>query len=152
MIYLEKEDLIASSFERFIDESSGDKPAQGETIDDVRQRILDQTELKCIDIVKTAIGTKYDVDAIFDEDEPIKNEMLVDILVKFMLYKIVRRNAARKVPTDYKEDYTEAKETLEKIATGRIPLSGLPIATDGDGNPLVSQSVWGNNKNDNFYI
>ena len=152
MKYLVKEDLISSSFERFIDESTGDKPGEGETIDQVRVRILNNTELKCIELVTTYIGTRYDANLIFAEDEPIRNEVLVDIMVKICLYKIVKRNAARKVPTDYKDDYNEAIKTLEKIATGRTPLTGLPQAIDGDGNPIASNTVWGNNKNNNFYI
>lgn len=151
MIYLEKDDLIASSFERFIDESSGDVPAEGETIEDVRERILDQTELKNIKLVSSYIGTKYDVEKIFDPDEPIRNELIVDILVKLCLFDIIRRNSARKVPSDYKDEQEKALELLEKIATGKIPLSGLPIAVDDEGNP-ISEAIWGNIKNESFYI
>src|SRR5690606_40544341 len=121
MIYLEKDDLIARSFERFIDESSGDVPGDGESIEDVRERILDQTELKNIKLVSSYLGTRYDVDAIFDEQDPIRNELIVDILVRLCLFDIVRRNSPRKVPEDYKEEYDKAIELLQKIATGRIP-------------------------------
>ena len=68
------------------------------------------------------------------------------------MYDIVRRNAARKVPTDYKEDYDKAIELLEKIATGRMPVNGLPEATDEAGYPITSNTVWGNNTNKDFYI
>lgn len=151
MIYLEKEDLIARSFERFIDESSGDVPGDGESIEDVRERILDQTELKNIKLVSSYLGTRYDVEAIFDEEDPIRSELIVDILVRLCLFDIVRRNAPRKVPEDYKEEYEKAIELLQKIATGRIPVDGLPPATDGEGNP-VSDAIWGNIKNERFYI
>lgn len=152
MIYLEKEDLITSSFERFIDESSGDTPAEGETVQDVRDRILEKLEAKNIALIKSYIGTRYDVENIFSEDDPIRNELLINILVKLCLYDVIRRNSARKVPEDYKDEYDKALELLQKIATGRIPVSGLPEAVDDNGNPLISQSVWGNNKNDNYYI
>lgn len=152
MIYLEKEDLVALSFERFIDESSGDTPADGETIEDVRNRILEDIEAKNIALISSYIGTRFDTDVIFDEVDPVENELIKNILVKLCLYDIVRRNAARKVPTDIKEDYENAMELLQKIATGRLPISGLPIATDEDGNPITSESVWGNNKNEDFYI
>jgi len=152
MIYLLKEDLIASAFERFIDESSGDTPPEGETIQQVRNRILTEVEKQNIELITTYIGTRYNTVAIFDEDEPIRNPLLVKILVKLCLYDIVRRNAARKVPTDYKEDYDKALLQLEKIATGRLPITGLPQATDNDGNPITSESVWGNNKNKDYYI
>lgn len=152
MIYLEKEDLVALSFERFIDESSGDTAAQGETIEDVRERILNDVEAKNIALISSYIGTRFETDVIFDEAEPLINELIKNILVKLCLYDIIRRNAARKVPTDIREDYDNAIELLQKIATGRLPINGLPIATDEDGNPITSESVWGNNKNEDFYI
>lgn len=152
MIYLEKTDLVTLSFERFIDESSGDTPAEGENIQQVRDRILDEIELKNIKLVSSYIGNKYDVELIFDEGEPVRNELLVNILVKLCLYDIIRRNAARKVPTDYKEEYDKAMELLEKIAYGKLPVTGLPVPTDDDGNAITSNTLWGNNSNKDFYI
>jgi len=152
MTYLEKEDLIIGSFERFIDESSGDTPGEGETIEDVRERILDKVEEKNIALVANYIGTRYDVDLIFDEDDPIRNELLINILVKLCLYDIIRRNAARKVPTDTKEEYDKAIELLEKIATGKVPVTGLPVPTDDNGDPIQSNTLWGNNSNKDYYI
>lgn len=141
MIYLEKEDLITDSFERFIDESSLDE-----------NFVLNNIELKVIGKVKSYLGTRYDVESIFDEDEPIRNQVIIDILVKLFLKKLFKRNAARKLPSDISDDHKEALEELEKIATGRIPISDLPQAVDEDGNLITSNSVWGNNKNEDFYI
>lgn len=141
MIYLEKEDLITDAFERFIDESSKD---------DVT--VLDKAEERAIAFVKTMIGSRYNVALIFAEDEPIINEMLVQILTRIVLYRIVKRNAARKVPTDYKEDYDEALKWLNDIATGKTTLDGLPLPVDEDGNATNSNSLWGNNSNPSFYI
>lgn len=141
MIYLIKEDLIAAAFERLIDESSLD---QAETIDKV--------ELQNIALIKSYIGLRYDVEAIFDPDQPIKSELLTRVLVKLCLFDIVRRNAARKVPTDYKEEYESAIKLLEKIAIGKMPVTGLPAATDDNGDPMISDSIWGNTKNEDFYI
>lgn len=141
MLYLVKEDLITASFERFIDESTLD---QAETLDNV--------EAQNIALIKSYIGSKYDVEAIFDEDAPVKNELITRILVKLCLYDIIRRNAARKVPSDFKEEYDKAIELLEKIAYGKLPVNGLPVPTDDDGNPIESTTMWGNNTNENFYI
>lgn len=140
MIYLDKNYLTSHAFERFIDESSQDNAA-----------ILDNAEMENIMLIKTYIGSRYDVMAIFDEVEPIPNELLKRLLAKMMLYDIVRRNAARKVPTDYKEDYERALKTLKDIAQGKLPLDGLPIAVNADGKP-ISHTMWGNNTNENYYI
>jgi phage gp36-like protein len=141
MQYLEKTDLITASFERFIDESTLD---QVETLDNV--------EAQNIALIKSYIGSRYDVEMIFDEDEPVKNELITRILVKLCLFDIIRRNAARKVPADFKEEYDKAIELLEKIAYGKLPVSGLPVPTDDDGNPIESTTISGNNTNENFYI
>jgi phage gp36-like protein len=141
MIYLEKKDLIAVAFERFIDESSLDQPY-----------IIDNTEKKGIEILKTTLGTRYNVNLIFDPIAPIKNELLIEILATWVVYKIIKRNAARKVPVDYKEDYDEAMKQLKDIATGVIVLDGVPTPTDENGNPVKSNTIFGNNKNKDFYI
>mgnify|MGYP006208135207 CR=1 FL=1 len=141
MIYLEKEDLIVQAYERFIDESSEDQP-----------NILEDTEARGIAYLKTVIGTRYDVNLIFHETSPVRNELIVKILSVIVVYNIIRRNAARKVPTDYKEDYEEAMKLLKDIATGVIVLDGVPTPTDENGNPINSNTIFGNNKNTDFYI
>jgi phage gp36-like protein len=140
MIYIDKDYLITQAQERFIDESS-------QNDDD----ILDQIELTQIAIIKTYLGTRYDVNTIFDEDSPIENEVLKEILAKLVVYKLIRRNAARKVPNDYKEQFDEAMKTLKEIATGIIRLDGVPPAVDTNGS-VVSNSISGNLSNPNFYI
>lgn len=87
MIYIDKDYLISQAQERFIDESSQND-----------EEIIDQIELTQIAVIKTYLGTRYDVNTIFDEDSPIENEVLKEILAKLVLYKLIRRNAARKVP------------------------------------------------------
>lgn len=140
MRYLTKKDLIVDAFERLIDESSKDE-----------EGILDDQVDRAIEIVETYIGRRYDVTAIFDDHNPIRNEVLISIISRITLYKTVRRNAARKVPADYKEDYDDAMEDLEKINTGRLKLEGLPLAKDDQGN-VKSTSISGNNSNKDFYI
>lgn len=141
MTYLDKKDLIAVAYERFIDESSLDQPY-----------ILDNTEKKGIEKLKTTLGTRYNVNLIFDTITPIRNEVLIEILATWVVYKVIKRNAGRKVPTDYKEDYDEAMKQLKDIATGVITLDGVPTPTDDNGNPINSNTIFGNNKNNDFYI
>jgi phage gp36-like protein len=140
MIYIDKDYLISHAQERFIDESSQN--------DD---EILDQIELTQIAIIKTYLGTRYNVENIFAEDSPIDNEVLKEILAKLVLYKLIRRNAARKVPNDYKEQFDEAMKTLKEVATGIIRLDGVPSAVASNGS-VVSNSISGNLSNSNFYI
>jgi phage gp36-like protein len=140
MIYIDKPYLVSFAQERFIDESSQN--------DD---EIIDQIELTQIAVIKTYIGTRYNINLIFDADEPLENEVLKEILAKFVLNKLIRRNAARKVPTDYKEQYDEALKTLREVSIGIIKLDGVPPAVDSTG-AVISNSISGNLSNSNFYI
>lgn len=139
MIYITEDDLKTESFERFITESTSDFPT-----------VKDKAELKSIGIAKTMLKGRYDVDTIFDETTPVKDEFLVEIITKLTCYKIFGRNAARKLPTDIKEDFDWAMKQLEKINAGRLVLE-LPTNTPTSGAPN-SDTLWGNNKNENFYI
>jgi len=139
MIYINDDDLKTESFERFITESTSDFPT-----------VKDSAELKVIGICKTLLKGRYDVDLIFDQSEPLRDEFLAEIITKLTICKIFGRNAARKLPTDLKEDFDWAMKQLEKINAGRLTLD-LPLATSTSGAP-TSDTIWGNNKNENFYI
>lgn len=141
MKYLSKDDLIALSFERFIDESS-----ENDT------DIIDDIETKSIALIKSYIASRYNVALVFDEADPIRDEILVSILSTLVLYGVIRRNAPRKVSTDLKEERDNAYSILEKIATGRIKLHGLPLPVDETGGAVDSNTLWGNNTNEDFYI
>lgn len=140
MIYIDKEYLISFAQERFIDESSQSD-----------ETILDQIEETQIAVIKSYLGTRYDTATVFDETDPVHNEVLREILAKLVLYKLIRRNAARKVPNDYKEQYDEAMKTLKEVSIGIIPLSDVPAAVDSTG-AIISNSISGNLTNKDFYI
>ena len=140
MQYISKDDLITYAHERLIDESAENDSTT-----------LDKIELAQIDIIKSYLSSRYNTEAIFSEDSPVENEVLKSILARMVLYRLFKRNAARKVPTDSKEDNDSAKKELIDISTGKTPLTDLPPAVDSSGNP-VSKSLWGNNSNPNFYI
>jgi len=140
MIYIDKEYLVSFAQERFIDESSQS--------DDT---ILDQIEETQIAVIKSYLGTRYATETVFDEADPIHNEVLREILAKLVLYKLIRRNAARKVPNDYKEQYDEAMKTLKEVSIGIIKLGGVPPAVDETG-AIISNSISGNLTNKDFYI
>ena len=137
MIYLTQEDLTADTQERFITESSADATD-----------VLDTIEKAVIALVVSFLSSRYDTALVFAPAGPTRNELLVDIMAKIVLYKLFRRNAARKVSTDIKEDYEWAMRQLEKLQTGRITLD-LPVpAPEGSS----SNSMFGNLTNTDFYI
>ncbi|MBX7204160.1 MAG: DUF1320 domain-containing protein [Bacteroidia bacterium] len=139
MIYLTQDDLNLESFERFITESTGGDSS-----------IVDNAEKKAIAHCKTFLS-RYDVEDVFDEEEPIRDEHLANIIAIITCYKIISRNAARKVPSDAREDYKWALEQLEKIQTGRVTLE-LPPRIDSSTGNAVSNAIFGNISNPDFYI
>lgn len=139
MRYLNNDDLKDDSFQRFITESTQDDP-----------NVIDRLEVKAIDFAETYLSGRYDTARIFGTPV-IRHALLADILTKILLYKIFSRNAARKVSEDIKADHDWAVKQLEKISLGSLPLNGLPLLTDDNGNP-ASPILTGNNSNPDYYI
>lgn len=140
MIYITKENLITHSYERFIEESTKDDPLA-----------IDRAEAENIEIVKSYLSNRYDVDKTFNSTNPIYSPLLVRIITKLTLYDVFRRNAPRKINQNIIDDYDEAMKQLNQISTGRIVLNELPKPTDENGESK-SNSIYGNNSNKNFYI
>lgn len=139
MIYLQNKDLIAYTQERLLNESVKDFEQAQDELEDHR-----------ITEVKSMISRYYDVEKIFST--PIRHAHIIKILVKMVGYDIKRRNAMRKVPDDVKDDLTWAERELDKMHRGIIRFDDLPAKpTDGSGT-TASKMLYGNLKNENFYI
>ena len=138
MKYLEKEDLIEAIQERMLDDSV--------ELDDA---ILDGLETKAISFAISYISGRYKVDEIFGT--PVKRHpVLVQAIAMIVVYRAVRRNAARKVPDDYTDIYKEAKEILSNIQSGKQTLPGLPEVTGEGGSS--AKLMYGNTTNDDLFI
>jgi len=150
MRYLTIDDLSTDIYMRFINESA-EKPPGEEGEEEQEPPVLAELENRAIALVSTYLTGRYDVAKIFDDEEPVRNELIVDILSRIIVYRLIKRNAARKVPTDAKEDYDAAIKQLESINSGRIKLEDLPKPTDESGNQ-IGKNTYGNNSNPDFYI
>jgi hypothetical protein len=141
MKYIEQIDLEAVIQGRFLDESTANIAGDSAILDDI--------ESKAIDYVISYISTRYDTVQIFAET-PIRNSILRQIIAQIVVFRAVRRNAARKVPDDYATMLSEATKQLERIQSGAMSLVGLPLLTDESGN--TSPVMWGNNRKNNNYF
>lgn len=140
MRYITKEDLRPVIQERLLQESI--------QADD---SILDKLEETAIGFAVSYMSGKYDTEAIFDKEKPLRNKVLVHVIASLTVYWAVRRNAARKVPEDYTDMYEKSEKTLEKIQAGSLQLPGLPeIGNGGDGQP--GGMMFGNNQNRDYFI
>lgn len=140
-IFLENGDLEAGIISQFLNERSAEQPTA----------ILETLEKQNIAIIKSKLKGRYDIDAIFEADSEERHYLIVMILTKLVLYQFIRRNAGRKVPTDYVKEWEWAMMTLEKIKAGKEIPDGLPAIKDTTGD-TVSGVKHGSNKNEDFYI
>lgn len=138
MKYINKDDLITFIQQRLLDESL-----------QLEDSILNQIEEQAIDLAVSYIAGRYDTAQIFG-NPPIRNGVLVQILSMIVVYRAVRRNAARKVPEDYINIYSDAIKLLEKIQSGSQHLENIPAITASDGS--TGKLMYGNNTNKDYYI
>lgn len=139
--FLQQQDLQSHILTQFLNERNQENTAQ----------ILEQLELQNIEIIKSKIKDKYDVDAIFNAAANDRHYLIIRILTKLVLYDYVRRNASRKVPQDYVKEWEWAMHLLEKIKAGKETPDGLPTLKNAKGEE-ISGVRYGNNKNSDYYI
>ena len=139
MRYIEREDLTTVIQGRLLDESIAEAPAD----------ILDKLEYSAIVFVWSYISGRYDCPKIFGSPV-LRHELLVQVMSMIVCYRVVRRNAARKVPDDYLALYREALEILANIQKGSQRLNGLPEITGESG--TSGSLMYGSNRNPDFFI
>jgi hypothetical protein len=141
MKYIEEIDLIAVIQERFLDESTANIAGDNS--------ILDNIESKAIDYAISYISGRYNTDLIFVENTPLRNGTLCQIIAQIVVFRSVKRNAARKVPEDYVALMSDSTKQLERIQSGAMSLPGLPLIAAQEG---TKDLKYGNNRNSNYFI
>jgi phage gp36-like protein len=139
MRYITREDLIEVIQGRLLDESVSELP----------EELLSGIESKAIDFAISYISGRYNTDEIFD-DPVMRSGLLVQAIAMITVYRAVRRNAARKVPDDFQDVYSEAIRILSNIQTGAQSLPGMPEVTGGGG--TTGSLMYGNTTNKDYYI
>ncbi|MGV4413860.1 phage protein Gp36 family protein [Chryseobacterium sp. T1] len=81
--------------------------------DGIVEEIIDE----CIDVMKTYLGSYYDMELSFAKEDNERNKTLVKYLKALVIYEIPKRRGKR-VPRDQADDYNEAMNWLEKVAAG----------------------------------
>ena len=140
-IFLTNQDLNTQAFEVYLNKNGDADIAQ----------VLEELEKQNIAIIKSKLAGRYDTSAIFSADEADRHYLIIKILVQLVVYDFIRRNAARKVPSDYVKEWEWAMKTLESIKAGKETPEGLPKPIDEAGN-TVGRVISGSRKNSNYYI
>lgn len=134
--------------------------------------IMEPIEAMNVGFIRSKLSGRYDMDQVFPVivPEPIpeppaegdpeppeppvvpdtRNQVILKILIILCNYDFVRRNAARKVPEDYRLDWEWAIKELEKLQSG-FSYADLPPYEDDEGEPII-KTIWGNNTNEDNYI
>ncbi len=139
MRYITREDLIEVIQGRLLDESVSELPDE----------LLDGLESKAIDFAISYISGRYDTEKIFGEPV-IRAGLLIQAIAMIVAYRAVRRNAARKVPDDFTDVYTEAVSILNNIQKGSQSLPDMPEITGDSG--TSGSLMYGNTTNKDYYI
>lgn len=138
--FLTVPDLDAQIINQFLVERS----------DEDTQEVIENIELQQIEIIKAKLKGRYNITAIFTATGGDRHYLIIKILTTLVVYYFIRRNAARKVPSDYVKEWEWAMKLLEKIKAGKEIPDGLPELTNQDGSAIGV--MHGNNSNTDFYI
>ena len=104
-----------------------------------------------IALVSSKLGNRYDTELIFATAGTDRHKLILKVLVILVLYDLIRRNAARKVPVDFKEDWEWAMKWLNDVRDGKEAPTDLPLLQEDD---IHNKSIvpWGNNSNKDLYL
>ena len=132
--FLTEDDLKTQLFETYIDDSVQ------EDLD-----ALDKIELQQISFMKSKLRSRFDVAVIFSDADYEDKPVIKQVLTSLVNYFVVKRNAPRKIPSDFKDNYNWAIKWLDAVRDA-VESPELPEKE------VVRKTVlWGNNKNDEFY-
>lgn len=123
MPFLTIQELTTEAPESFINILKG-------TEDDAINEII----ADMIDLMKTNLGSYYDVATIFDTEGEDRSRTVLNYLKDLVFYKIQKRRKPGVLDTS---DYDEAMKWLEELSTGKRKADLPPKLqdTDGDGIP-----------------
>ena len=133
--FLASKELEGRLFSQFIDETNPEDVDAIKTI-----------EKQAIALVKSKLKSRYDITDMFGAAEYTGRDLIVWAVVGIVVYRFIRRNAARKVPTDFADDYKEVMKWLTDVRDG-LEDPELPALPEAD-----KKVFWGNNKNENLYL
>lgn len=140
MTFLTLEDIRTYMFSVFITESENDFVG-----------VIDELEANAIALVSSKIAHRFDVINIFNKTGTQRHRIVVKILALLVIYDLVRRNSARKVPDDFRLDWEWANKFLNDLRDGKEYPQDLPPLDINSQNNL-SKVYYGNNRNKDFYL
>lgn len=136
MIFLTDQDLESQIFEDYIEDNT-----------EGNSDVLDKIEKSNIELFKSKLNKRFDVEKIFNAVGDNRNALIIKYLSYLVIYDLVRRNAARKIPSDIKDDYKEAMMWLNNVRDGE-ETPNLPATENID----FKEVYYGNSTDESLYI
>lgn len=121
-----------------------------DSINDYAQA-AEEIEKNNIALIKSKIATRYDVAAVFAATGNDRNRNIVKVLTILVLYDLIRRNAMRKVPDDFREDWNWSMKWLDGVRDGKESPQDLPLINTEISDSL-SSVPFGNNANQDYRL
>lgn len=121
---------------------------QGDSL--TNNTLIEGIERKQIVYITAKLNSRYDMQAAFAKAGDDRNGVLLEILVRLVLYKFLKRNAARKVTEDVRKDYEDAMKELKEIQKGET-YPGLAEYKEDNGE-VTDLPIYSNSTNPNNYI
>ncbi|MCH4824286.1 DUF1320 domain-containing protein [Gramella lutea] len=104
-------------------------------------------EKQAISLVKSKLRKRYDTDVIFTNANYAGRDLIIWAVSGIVSYRLIRRNAARKMPSDLKDEYQEVMAWLNSVRDGNENPE-LPMLPEDEQKGVL----WGNSTNQNQYL
>lgn len=115
--------------------------------------ILEVIEEQAISEMSGYLASRYDVDSIFDKTGDDRNSLILMFAKDITLYHLHAIYNPVKFPMIRKDRYEQAIEWLRQVRDGEINPTGLPLASndDGDQGAQANFEMSSNTKRINHY-
>lgn len=114
---------------------------------------LTKSTIKAVEEVASYLAVDYDIEAIFDADEPVKSEMLAGHVVDIALYHLHAKINPRQIPELRVQRRDDAVKWLREVADPRTNITApQKLPRKNYGERKGSDISWNSrNKRQNHY-
>lgn len=136
MNFLTDQDLETEIFQEFID------------IDDPEeQQVINKIERQTIALVKSKLRLRFKIDELFNATGDDRHDLLVWYVSAIVVYRMISRNKARKIPKDVSDIKEKAMMWLNDVRNGD-ETPDFPKVETNNG----EQIYHGNATNNDWYL
>ena len=99
--------------------------------------------------MKSYLASRYDVAAIFAATGANRDPLVLEDTKVIAVWNLIRLSNSELIYEQWRERYDRVVDFMKQVAAGSIT-PALPIATDGQGNPIITSRFGSNPKFDHI--